>query len=125
MAASDTCITATLIRGKIYNYNFAPMKGDGTKNYEKAQYFVFTRNVPLTVPEEVADELEELMELETTRDGEDEIERPVFRITRDAPVRRPEDKEVRRVRMRLVAADEVRKPKLRPPVPGTLRRKIG
>lgn len=126
---ANTCVTATLIRNKVYHYNFAPMDTRGQKDFSKTEYFTFERNVPKTlraeIAEQLADELEELVEIEQTRDGEDEIERPVFRIDREAQVRTAEeDKTVKRVRMRLVSADEAKKPKLRPPPPG-LKRRIG
>lgn len=122
---AETCITATLVRGKVYNYNFIADK----KKPAEGQYFTFHRNVPQEVSEELADELEDLQDVERRRaDPEDEdveeIERPLFRIDREAPVRRADEKTVKKVRMRLVAADEVRRPKPRPAPPG-LKRRVG
>ena len=96
--SADTIITATLVRGK--NYSFF--------NTEKGAFETYKRNVPVEVDEEVADRLEELVETVSTTDG-DEIEKPLFEIDREAERRTEEDKAPKRMRLRMVPADEGKK----------------
>lgn len=120
---TTTCITATLIRGKIYSYNHVLKKAaDGSVTDSKFHQFI--RGQPLQIHDpSLADELEELMHIEVTRDG-DEIEKPMFKIDRNAPVRTKEAIDPnKRVRMRLVAADQAKTP--RPKPNGLYKRTIG
>lgn len=113
----ETCITATLIRGKKYSFNHV-LKRDsmGGVALSDQRFYAFERNIPLPIPEEVADALEDLVDISTDPDG-DEIEKPFFRVDRNAQIRRVDDGTPKKVRMRLVAADEVRaeiRPKPKP-----------
>ena len=90
-----TITLATLIRGKTYSFN----TGNGT-------YVSFGRNVPKPVPDDVADQLEELVEEIGTDDG-DPIEVERFRIERNVPASRvagggDDDEAPVRIRTRLV-----------------------
>lgn len=108
---AGTIITATLSRGKTYSHFIK----------EEGKFKEFKRNVPTEVSDELADELEELVEIITTTDG-DEVEKPRFEIDREAEKRQDDEPAPRRMRLRMVAADEDRKPKTvatrTAPVPG-------
>lgn len=117
--SADTIITATLMRGK--NYSFY--------NPSTATYTVFKRSVPVEVTDEVADQLEELVDVVKTSDG-DEIEKLYFDIDRDAERRTEEEAKPRRMRLRMVEASEPKQTKTvssrTTPVPGrTAGLKVG
>jgi hypothetical protein len=126
---AETIITATLIRGKKYSYNQI-LKQDEVGNATETKFWAFERGIPVPVSSGLADELEELCEIDTTRDG-DEIEKPRFKIDRNAPRQSAKVLDPnKKVRMRLVRADEApRPPAVRPkPAPsnrGLYGRKIG
>jgi hypothetical protein len=67
MTAKSKIITATLIRGRFYAYGNVH----------------FYRNEPLTVSEDLADELEELADEVKDNEGES-FSKPRFKIDRDA-----------------------------------------
>ena len=120
---TDTIITATLVRGKKYSYNQI-VKTDAAGLPVEGKFHAFERNIPVPVSSELADELEELVEVLTTSDG-DEVEKPRFKIDRSAPARQSKEVDpAKKVRMRLVVAD-AKVPAPRPKPKGLYGRKIG
>lgn len=126
----STCTTATLIRGKKYSYFYAPIDPrTGERDHAKGKFYSFERHIAQVLPPDVAvglaDDLDELVDVVSVGDG-DEVEKQIFRVDRDAPLRvkEPVDPD-RPKRLRLVSADEVRKPKPRPLPRGLGVRKIG
>lgn len=120
-------ITATLIRGKKYSYNQI-LKTDAAGVATETKFHAFERNIPVPVDEVLAGELEELVEIIPTSEG-DEIEKPRFNVNWEAPeagAKAAPDPN-KKVRMRLVAADDVRstQPKPRPKPKGLYNRTVG
>ena len=89
--STGTVITATLVRGKTY------------KHFYNGAYETFERGVEREVEEDLADELEPLVEEISTEDG-DVIERDRFSIDRDASPRRVQP-EGKRLRKRIVTEE--------------------
>ncbi len=107
MSTSDTVITATLIRGKTYQYSQLAKVG------EEQETFKFLRAVPQEVTEDIAEALEDLVDIVTSRDGREriEIERQIFRINYEADtselnVGKARERAKSRKRLRLVSADD-------------------
>lgn len=98
--AGETVTLATLIRGKNY------------KHFHDGSYVEFLRNIPKQVSDELAGDLEELIDTVGTDDG-NSIEVDKFRIERNVPASRLEDngEPTTRVRRRIVSeVVPVRKP---------------
>ena len=106
-------VLATLRRGKIY------------KHFYDGRYWEFKQRVPIVVPDELADELEQLIDIVNTDDRQ-QIEMDRFDIDRDAVA--PEEEEAQQTRTRLRLKQEtvpVRakpKPKIKAPPSGFKRR---
>jgi hypothetical protein len=99
-------IVATLKRGR--NYKF----------FHAGKFHAFKRNVPEEVSEELADELEAVVDRVEDEDGET-IEKDYFLIDRNAS-RRDVEPEVKRIRIRTVREEVVDTPRRTKPLPRKL-----
>lgn len=98
----DTIILAKLKRGKNY------------KHFWDGKYHQFLRNVPEEVSEELADELESLVDRIEDEDGE-MIEKEYFSVDRNASPREATP-EVKRIRIRTVREEVVDEPRKKPAI---------
>jgi hypothetical protein len=113
--AEDRIILATLKRGKVYTHFF------------EGAYHEFRQRVPVPVSEEMAEELEELVDVVNTDEGQS-IEMDRFEIDRDATPISEEDQPKRtrlRLKMEEVPVKVRSKPKLKSPPAGFKKRAVG